>query len=168
MIKINCTQVILLAPDWAGRVWYPEDLGLSMSSNEAAPFGEPTVTATGQGLHPDNCNLHLHVWQHLNTFYLPPEVVNVILEARLPQTRTVYARCWNKFVAWCCSWQLDALQDNVSNVLMFALPLAWQGLALGTVKGYLWTLSVFLWLPDQPSLFKLVSSLSLHHTSVGP
>lgn len=39
-------------------------------------------------------------------------------------------------------------------MLLFILALAQHGSALGTLKGYLSALSVFLRLPDQPSLFK--------------
>ena len=48
-IRTNRAQVILLAPDWARRVWYPELLGF----DQAAPSGGSSVPAAGEGSAPE-------------------------------------------------------------------------------------------------------------------
>lgn len=75
-----------------------------LSSNQPAPLGGPAVTATGQGSasepsqSPPSCR---EIEQRqLNTFDLP-EVAKVILAARHPSTKTVYACLWDRFVPWC-------------------------------------------------------------------
>ena len=42
-------------------------------------------------------------WRQLMAFDLPPEVVDVILAARRPSTKSVYEGRWEKFVVWCSS-----------------------------------------------------------------
>ena len=76
-------------------------------------------------------------WRQLRVFDLPPEVCDVILAARRPSSKTVYACLWDKFVAWCAEKQIDPLSAPLSEVVVFVLSLAQQGLALGTVEGYL-------------------------------
>ena len=130
---------------------------MRLSSDQAATPGGFTVAAAGAGpssqpaIAPPSC-VEIERRQ-LNVFDLPPEICNVILAARCPLTKTVYA-CRDKFVAWCAEKLIDPLSAPLSQVLLFALSLACQGLSLGTVKVYLSTLLAFLRLPDQPSLFK--------------
>ena len=82
--------------------------------------------------------------------------------------KTVYACRWDKFVAWFSTKQVNLLHDKLSEILLFVLSLGQQGLALGTVKGYLSVISP-LRLPDQPSLFKspvaMLSLIGLQHIS---
>ena len=88
------------------------------------------------------------------TFDLPSEIVGVILAARCPSTKIIYAGRGEKFVVCCSSGNVLCLQAQLTDLLLFCLSLARRGLAIATVKGYLSALSAFLSLPDQPSLFK--------------
>ena len=58
-------------------------------------------------------------------------------------------------MSWCATKQVDPLYAQLYEVLLFVSSLAQQGLALGTVKGYLSAILAFLRFPDQ--------SLLLHH-----
>ncbi|KAJ1101564.1 hypothetical protein NDU88_006631 [Pleurodeles waltl] len=131
---------------------------VNQSSTQAASSGGSSVAAAGDGSQPEPVQPPPSIVeierQHLTAFALPSEVCNVILAARRPSTKTVYACRWNKFVAWCTNKSVDPLSATRSEVLPFILSLAQQGSALGTLKGYLSAMSAFLRLSDQPSLFK--------------
>ena len=88
-IRTNRAQVILVALDWARRVWYPELLGMSISPLIRLPLRVDLLSQQQvRVLHPNLCTLHLHAWRlsSLTVFDHPPRVV-VNLAARCPSTK---------------------------------------------------------------------------------
>lgn len=121
-------------------------------TGHTAPSGGSPVKTTGQGLAPKHaCTLpscmEIEKWQ-LRVFDLTPKVSDVIFAARCPSTMTVHGH-WVKFVPCCFSHHVDSLSAQLSEVLLFVLSLAWQGLPLGT-KGYMLGTLAYLWLPMYP------------------
>ena len=82
--------------------------------------------------------------RQLTAFNLPPKVVDVTLAPRRLSTKSAYARRWYKLVGWCTTWQIDPLQVKLSNLLLLLCFVAFEALALCTVKGYLLVLLTFL------------------------
>ncbi|KAL0180328.1 hypothetical protein M9458_025770, partial [Cirrhinus mrigala] len=51
--------------------------------------------------------------------YLPPSVVNTLLQARAPSTRQIYDLKWHIFVNWCSSQEKDPRRCGIEFVLSF-------------------------------------------------
>mgnify|MGYP002805015845 CR=1 FL=1 len=63
-IRTNRAQFILVAPDWARRVWYPELLGMSICPPIGLPLQEDLLSQQqGRILHLSLRTLHLHAWR---------------------------------------------------------------------------------------------------------
>ena len=63
-IRTDQAQVILVAPDWAGRVWYPELLGMSISPLIRLPLREDLLSQQQERvLLPNLRTRHLHAWR---------------------------------------------------------------------------------------------------------
>lgn len=144
-VRSDQAQVILMIPDW--------------TLDHLANLGGSSVQETGQGSAPKPAQSTPSCMeikqQQLIALDPPPEVVNVILAPRYQATKSIYSRRWDKVMAWYGVHKIDPLQANQLDVLLFVLSLAKQGLALGTIKGYLLALLAFLRLLNQPSFFKL-------------
>lgn len=68
--------------------------------------------------------------RQLSSFDRPPEVGDVILAARHPSTKSIYAGRWDKFVVWCGTLQIYPLLAKQCEVLFF--------LCLKISKAFLW------------------------------
>ncbi|KAJ1202815.1 hypothetical protein NDU88_006610 [Pleurodeles waltl] len=90
------------------------------SSTQTASSGGSSVAAAGDGPPPEpvqpppSC-VEIEQ-QQLTAFAIPPEVCNVILAARRPSTKTVYACHWNTFVAWVSELQALSLKPPYLSV----------------------------------------------------
>ncbi|KAJ1173149.1 hypothetical protein NDU88_004990 [Pleurodeles waltl] len=63
-IRYDRAQVILVAPDWARRVWYPELLSMSIDPPLRLPLRADLLSQQqGTVLHPNLSNLRLHAWR---------------------------------------------------------------------------------------------------------
>ncbi|XP_078497067.1 uncharacterized protein LOC144753171 [Lissotriton helveticus] len=63
-IKRDRAQVILVAPDWVRRYWYPELLSMSVDPPVRLPLQEDLLSQQqGTVLHPNLSSLHLHAWR---------------------------------------------------------------------------------------------------------
>ena len=102
------------------------------SSDQAAPSGASSVPPEPVCSPPPCLETER---RQLSGFDLSPEVCDVILPARRPLTKTIYACRWDTFVAWGATEKVDPLSASLFEVV-FALSLARQGLACGTVEGY--------------------------------
>ena len=67
----------------------------------------------------------------MTVFELPTEVVEVLLAAKHCSTTSMNAGSWNKFVCFGAR-NTDPLQAKVSDILLYVLSLAQQGLAVDT------------------------------------
>ncbi len=105
-------HVLLAAPLWPTRTWFPElisprdSTSLAHSSEEGPPLSvarhymapasrsvEPPCVAPGRDAADLSC--------------LPPAVVETIIQARAPSTRQTYALKWSLFANWCSSCRGD-------------------------------------------------------------
>ncbi len=117
-------QVLLVAPYWPNRTWFPgthaprDSPSLASSSEKGPSFSE-----TGHPLAPASrpletpCLVPGRDAEVLGD--LPPEVLNTIASARALSTRRAYALKWNLFVKWCSSRREDPRRCSISVVLSF-------------------------------------------------
>ncbi len=134
-------QVLLVAPHWPTRTWFPELLSLpdstslAHSSEEGPPFSgarhhmapasrsmEPPCVAPGR----DAADLS----------GLPPAVVETIIQARAPSTRQTYALKWSLFATWCSSRREDPRRCTIGVVLSFLQERLERRLSPSTLKVY--------------------------------
>ena len=88
------------------------------------------MAAAGQGSPPKPAQSTHQCFEtercQLMPYDLPTKVVDVILTARRPSMKSVYARPWHKFVAWCGILRTDPLQVNLLDILLFVFSSAQQ------------------------------------------
>ncbi len=107
-IREDEEQVLLVAPYWPNRTWFPgthaprDSPSLADSSEEGSAFSE-----TGHPLAP----------QFLGD--LPQEVAFTIASPRAPSTRQTYALRWNLFGEWCSSHREDPRRCSIRAMLSF-------------------------------------------------
>ncbi len=98
-------RVLLVAPYWPNRTWFPELMLLAT----APPWLVPLRKDLGTLWHP--------LAEVLGD--LPPEVLNTIASVRAPSTRRAYALKWNLFVKCCSSRREDPRRCSIGVVLSF-------------------------------------------------
>ncbi len=110
-------QVLLVAPYWPTRTWFPELMLLVTAPPWQIPLRKDLLTQRrGTLWHPRPDLWKLHVWSLDD---LPQEVVDTITSARAPSTRHAYALKWNLFVEWCSSHREDPRRCPIRVVLSF-------------------------------------------------
>ncbi len=67
---------------------------------------------------------------------LPENVLNTISQARVPQTRHLYALNWSVFSAWCTTCGADPEVCDISLILSFLQELLEKGRSPSTFKVY--------------------------------
>ncbi len=92
-------QVLLVAPYWPNRTWFPELMLLAIAPPWQIPLRRDLLSQRGGTLrHPRPDLWNLHVWDAEVPGWLPPEVVNTIISARAPSTRHAYRLKWNLYI----------------------------------------------------------------------
>ncbi len=132
--------LLLLAPRWPGRVWFPDmislldgpPLELTVRGLDISP---QTRTVETVGLASEGAQL---IDSGLST-----EVVETILHSRAPSTRKLYALKWRVFTSWCSDHQLDPVNCPVGTVLEFLQERFTAGLAPSTLKVYVVAISAY-------------------------
>ncbi len=125
-------QVLLVAPLWPTRTWFPELISLATVPPWRIPLRKDLLS---QGLgtiwhpHPDLWNLH--VWLLDGT-----AVVETIIQARAPSTRQTYALKWSLFATWCSSRREDPRRCTIGVVLSFLQERLEHRLSPSTLKVY--------------------------------
>ncbi len=139
--------LLLIAPQWPGRVWFPDIYpflkGLLWSSPSGGTFCPkqgtryfpPTRTVETVGLASEGAQL-------IDTG-LSTEVVETIPHSRAPSMRKMYALKWKVFTSWCSDHQLDPVNCIVGTVLEFLPDRFTAGLALSTLKVYVAAISAY-------------------------
>ncbi len=134
-------QVLLVAPSWPTRTWFPElillatappwpiplrkDPPFSGARHHFAPASrpvEPPCVAPGR----DAADLS----------GLPQAVVETITQARAPSTRQAYALKWSLFANWCSSRREDPRRCTIGVVLSFLQERLERRLSPSTLKVY--------------------------------
>ncbi len=134
-------QVLLVAPYWPNRTWFPELMllatapSLANSSEEGSPFserGHPLAPASRLVESP-----RMVLGRDAEVLDgLPPSVVNTITSARAPSTRHAYRLKWNLFVDWCSSRREDPRRCPITVVLSFLQDGLERRLSPSTLKVY--------------------------------
>ncbi len=134
-------QVLLVAPFWPTRTWFPELILLATAPpwriplRKGPPFSgarhhlapasrpvEPPCVAPGR----DAADLS----------DLPQAVVETITQARAPSTRQAYALKWGLFANWCSSRREDPRRCTIGVVLSFLQERLERRLSPSTLKVY--------------------------------
>ncbi len=134
-------QILLVAPYWPTRTWFPELMLLVTAPPWQIPLRKDLLTQRrGTLWHPRPDLWKLHVWsldwdaEVLGD--LPQEVVDTITSARAPSTRHAYALKWNLFVEWCSSHREDPRRCPIRVVLSFLQQGLERRLSPSTLKVY--------------------------------
>ncbi len=128
-------QVLLVAPFWPTRTWFPELILLATAPPWRIPFSgarhhlapasrpvEPPCVAPGR----DAADLS----------DLPQAVVETITQAGAPSTRQAYALKWSLFANWCSSRREDPRRCTIGVVLSFLQERLERRLSPSTLKVY--------------------------------
>ncbi len=76
-------------------------------------------------------------------FILPERALNIVVEARAPSTRRLYALKWSIFSAWCQDRDLDPVTSDVSVVLSFLQEMLDKQHSSSTIKVYVAAIAAF-------------------------
>ncbi len=123
-IREDEEQVLLVAPYWPSRTWFPgthaprDSPSLADSFEEGSAFsemGQPLAPASRPVETP--CVVSGRDVEVLGD--LPQEVTLTIASARAPSTRRAYALKWNLIVVWCSSHHEDPRRCLIRAVLSF-------------------------------------------------
>ncbi len=133
-------QVLLVAPYWPNRTWFPELVLLATAPPWQIPLRRDLLSQRGGTLwHPRLDLWNLHVWSLWDAEvlgWLPPSVVNTITSARAPSTRHAYRLKWNLFVDWCSPRWEDPRRCPIAVVLSFLQDGLERRLSPSTLKVY--------------------------------
>ncbi len=116
--------LLLIAPRWPCRVWFPNHLSLLDWPLLELPVRRDLLSqAGGLDISPSsrtigNVGLASEGAQLINSG-LSTKVVETILHYRAPSTRKLYALKWKVFTSWCSDHQLDTVNCPVGTVLEF-------------------------------------------------
>ncbi len=134
-------QVLLVAPYWPNRTWFPEldaprdSPSLANSSEEGSTFserGHPLAPAPRLVESP-----RMVLGRDAEVLSgLPPAVVNTITSARALSTRQAYRLKWNLFVDWCSPRREDPRRCPIAVVLSFLQDGLERRLSPSTLKVY--------------------------------
>ncbi len=134
-------QVLLVAPYWPNRTWFPELMLLATAPPWQIPLRRDLLSQRGGTLwHPRPDLWNLHVWSLERDAEvlsgLPPAVVNTITSARALSTRQAYRLKWNLFVNWCSPRREDPRRCPIAVVLFFLQDGLERRLSPSTLKVY--------------------------------
>ncbi len=134
-------QVLLVAPFWPTRTWFPELILLATAPPWHIPLRKDLLS---QGLgtiwHPRPDLWNLHVWLLDGTrqtwVVSHRRWVETITQARAPSTRQAYALKWSLFANWCSSRREDPRRCTIGVVLSFLQERLECRLSPSTLKVY--------------------------------
>ncbi len=129
-IREDEEQVLLVAPYWPNRTWFPELMLLATAPPWPIPLRKDLLSQRRGTL-----------WHPLVLGDLPQEVALTIASARAPSTRQAYALKWNLFVEWCSSHREDPRRCSIRAVLSFLQQGLERRLSPSTLKVYVAAIS---------------------------
>ncbi len=147
-IREDEEQVLLVAPYWPNRTWFPELMLLATAPPWPIPLrkdllsqrrGNPMAPAPG----PVETPRMVPGWDAEVLADLPQEVALTITSARAPSTRRAYTLKWNLFVEWCSSHQEDPRRCSIRAVLSFLQQGLERRLSPSTLKVYVAAISAY-------------------------
>ncbi len=133
-------QVLLVAPYWPNRTWFPELMLLATAPPWQIPLRRDLLSQRGHPLAPASRLVEsprMVPGRDAEVLGdLPQEVVNTITSAGAPSTRHAYTLKWNLFVEWCSSHREDPRKCPIRVVLSFLQQGLEQRLSPSTLKVY--------------------------------
>ncbi len=145
-IREDEEQVLLVAPYWPNRTWFPELMLLATAPPWPIPLRKDLVSQRrGTLWHPPPVETPRMVpgWDAEVLADLPQEVALTITSARAPSTRRAYTLKWNLFVEWCSSHQEDPRRCSIRAVLSFLQQGLERRLSPSTLKVYVAAISAY-------------------------
>ncbi len=133
-------QVLLVAPYWPNRTWFPELMLLATAPPWQIPLRRETFSERGHPLAPaprlvESPRMVLGRDAEVLSG-LTPAVVNTITSARALSTRQAYRLKWNLFVDWCSPRREDPRRCPIAVVLSFLQDGLERRLSPSTLKVY--------------------------------
>ncbi len=126
-------QVLLVAPHWPTRTWFPELISLVTAPPWRIPLRKDFLSQ-GLGTMEPPCVAPGRDAADLSG--LPPAVVETIIQARAPSTRQTYALKLSLFATWCSSRREDPRRCTIGVVLSFLQEKLERRLSPSTLKVY--------------------------------
>ncbi len=145
-IREDEEQVLLVAPYWPNRTWFPELMLLATAPPWPIPLRKDLLSQRrGTLWHPPPVETPRMVpgWDAEVLADLPQEVALTITSARAPSTRRAYTLKWNLFVEWCSSHQEDPRRCSIRAVLSFLQQGLERRLSPSTLKVYVAAISAY-------------------------
>ena len=147
--KIRTAQckVVLIAPFWPNRTWFPELLNLLISSPITLPIRPNLLEQLhGKFLHQNPGLLQLHAWELSNNpseiKKNSKEVADHVSRACRESTRKVYDAKWRVFVDWSNQKQINPIKASPTVIADFLIFLFRdKKCQVSTIKGYRSTIS---------------------------
>ncbi len=128
-------QVLLVAPFWPTRTWFPELILLATAPPWRIPLRKgPPFSGARHHLAPASSVAPGRDAADLSD--LPQAVVETITQARAPSTRQAYALKWGLFANWCSSRREDPRRCTIGVVLSFLQERLERRLSPSTLKVY--------------------------------
>ncbi len=135
-------QVLLVAPHWPTRTWFPELISLATVPPWRIPLRKDLLFLRGSAPYATPASRSMEPpcvapgWDAADLSGLPPAVVETIIQARAPSTRQTYALKWSLFATWCSSRREDPRRCTIGVVLSFLQERLEHRLSPSTLKVY--------------------------------
>ena len=127
-------EIILIAPWWPSKPWFPQLLGLSVNHPCIIPYRRDLLSQLG--LVSDGKSYHLHAWRLVQQYQaagFSEEVSRLVAAPRRPSTNCM----WLCFAHWAAGQGIDPLGPTAAQIATFLYSLFdTPGLSPQTIKGY--------------------------------
>ncbi len=140
-VRQDWVPLLLIAPQWPGRVWFPDLLSLLDRPPLELPIRRYLLSQAGGSIfhpHPELWKLWALIDSGLST-----KVFDTILHSRAPSMRKRYPLKWKVFTSRCSDYQLDPVNCPVGAVLEFLQDRFTAGLTPSTLKVYVAAISAY-------------------------
>ncbi|KAI2653956.1 Transmembrane protein 255B [Labeo rohita] len=149
-IREDEEQVLLVAPYWPTRTWFPELISLAAAPPWKIPLRRDLLSqGMGTIWHP-----RLTCGTCTSGSWTGRAVIETITQSRAPSTRQAYALRWGLFVDWCSSRGEDPQRCTVAVVLSFLQEKLERRLSPSTLKVYVAAIAAYHDAVDGTSLGK--------------
>ena len=138
-VKLSQCRVVLIAPFWPNRSWFPELLSLLVS--DPISLAKPARTIKGRFWHQNIGVLQLHAWILSNNQSEIRDFQNKfaehVVKARRESTRKVYDAKWWVYLDWANKRQIDPIKAT-PNVIADFLTFLFneKKCQVSTIRGY--------------------------------
>ncbi len=138
-------QVLLVAPHWPTRTWFPELISLATAPPWHIPLKKDLLSRARHHMTPASRSVEPPCVAPgrdvADLSGLPLAVVETITQARAPSTKQTYALKWSLFANWCSSRQEDPQRCTNGVVLSFLQEMLECRLSPSTLKVYVATIA---------------------------